>query len=86
MLPALLRFSGVNYVGNTPCWNIDHLNHSGLNPAIHEEHMEQYLWTATVFGDHWSTEGRTGELAEAKSRAEAAQGGYLRPGGTCLED
>ena len=34
--------------------------------------IERYLWTITVCGDHRLTEGRTGELAEARSQAEAA--------------
>jgi hypothetical protein len=39
--------------------------------------MERYLWTVTVFGEHQLTEGRTGELAEARSQAEAALALYL---------
>jgi hypothetical protein len=39
--------------------------------------IERYLWTVTVFGDHQLTEGRSGELAEARSQAEAALVGYL---------
>jgi hypothetical protein len=39
--------------------------------------IERYLWTITVFGDHRLTEGRTGELAEARSQAEAALARYL---------
>jgi hypothetical protein len=39
--------------------------------------IERYLWTVTVFGDHQLTEGRTGELAEARWQAEAALVRYL---------
>jgi hypothetical protein len=39
--------------------------------------IERYLWTITVCGDHRLTEGRTGELAEARSQAEAALTRYL---------
>jgi hypothetical protein len=39
--------------------------------------IERYLWTVTVCGDHRLTEGRTGELAEARSQAEAALARYL---------
>jgi hypothetical protein len=39
--------------------------------------MERYLWTVTVFGKHQLTEGRTGELAEARSQAEAVLALYL---------
>jgi hypothetical protein len=37
----------------------------------------RYLWTVTVFGDRQLTEGRSGELAEARSKAEAALACYL---------
>jgi hypothetical protein len=37
---------------------------------------ERYLWTLTVFGYQQLAEGRTGQLAEARSRAEAALAGY----------
>jgi hypothetical protein len=37
---------------------------------------ERYLWTLTVFGYHQLAAGRTGEIAKARSRAEAALAGY----------
>jgi hypothetical protein len=33
---------------------------------------ERYYWTVSAFGDHQVTGGRTGELTEARSQAEAA--------------
>jgi len=50
---------------------------------------ERYLWTLTVFGYHQLTAGRTGDLEEARSRAEAALESYaaLRSdGGGCPDD
>jgi hypothetical protein len=52
---------------------------SGARCAIRDSQRsgaERYLWTLTVFGYHQLAEGRTGELAEARSRAEAALAGY----------
>jgi hypothetical protein len=46
--------------------------------------MERYLWTVTVFGDHQLTEGRAGEVAEARSQAEAALAGYLAAWGRAV--
>jgi len=37
----------------------------------------RYLWTVQVFGDRQLTEGRSGELVEARSQAEAALACYL---------
>jgi hypothetical protein len=37
----------------------------------------RYLWTVTVFGEHQVAEGRTGELMEARSLAEAALTEYI---------
>jgi hypothetical protein len=37
---------------------------------------ERYLWTLTVFSYLQLAAGRTGEIAEARSRAEAALAGY----------
>jgi hypothetical protein len=48
---------------------------SGARCAIRDSRRsgaERYLWTLTVFGYHQLAEGRTGQLAEARSRAEAA--------------
>jgi hypothetical protein len=48
---------------------------SGARCAIRDSRAhgpERYLWTLTVFGYHQLAEGRTGQLAEARSRAEAA--------------
>ena len=65
---------------------------SGARCAIRDSRRsgtERYLWTLTVFGYHQLAEGRTGELAEARSRAEAALAGYaaLRSdGGGCPDD
>jgi hypothetical protein len=36
----------------------------------------RYLWTLTVFGYDQSMAGRTGDIAEARSQAEAALAGY----------
>ena len=41
----------------------------------------RYLWTVTVFGEHQVAEGRTGQLAEARSLAEAALKEYIPPRG-----
>jgi hypothetical protein len=48
---------------------------SGARCAIRDTSasgIERYLWTVTVFGAHQLTEGRTGELAEARLQSEAA--------------
>ena len=37
---------------------------------------ERYLWTASAFGYYQVAMGRTAELAEARSRAEAALASY----------
>jgi len=37
----------------------------------------RYLWTVTVFGEHQVAEGRTGQLTEARSLAEAALKEYI---------
>ena len=37
----------------------------------------RYLWTVTVFGEHQVAEGRTEELTEARSLAEAALTEYI---------
>jgi hypothetical protein len=52
---------------------------SGARCAIRDSRTpgaERYLWTLTVFGHHQLAAGRTGELAQARSRAEAALAGY----------
>jgi hypothetical protein len=52
---------------------------SGARCAIRDSRRsgaERYLWTLTVFGYHQLTAGRTGDLAEARSRAEAALASY----------
>jgi hypothetical protein len=53
---------------------------SGARCAIRDSRRsgaERYLWTLTVFGYHQLAAGRTGEVAEARSRAEAALAGYV---------
>jgi hypothetical protein len=37
---------------------------------------ERYYWTVSAFGEHQVAEGRTEELTEARSRAEAALAAY----------
>lgn len=37
----------------------------------------RYLWTVTVFGEHQVAEGRTRQLTEARSLAEAALKEYI---------
>jgi hypothetical protein len=37
---------------------------------------ERYYWTVSAFGEHQVAEGRTGELTEARSQAEAALAAY----------
>jgi hypothetical protein len=52
---------------------------SGARGAMRDSRRseaERYLWTLTVFGYHQLTAGRTGDLAEARSRAEAALTSY----------
>jgi len=52
---------------------------SGARCAIRDTgapEAERYFWTVTVFGYHQLAAGRTPELAEARSRAEAALAGY----------
>jgi hypothetical protein len=52
---------------------------SGAQCAIRDSRTpvaERYLWTLTVFGYHQLAAGRTGEIAEARSRAEAALASY----------
>jgi hypothetical protein len=52
---------------------------SGARCAIRDSRQsgaERYLWTLTVFGYHQLAAGRTGEIAEARLRAEAALAGY----------
>jgi hypothetical protein len=52
---------------------------SGARCAIRDSRAhgpERYLWTLTVFGYHQLAEGRTGQLAEARSQAEAALASY----------
>ena len=44
---------------------------------------ERYLWTLTVLGYHQLAAGRTGEVAEARSRAEAALAVTRRLGARC---
>jgi hypothetical protein len=39
--------------------------------------VARYYWTVTVFGEHQVAAGRTGELAEARSQAEAALASYV---------
>jgi hypothetical protein len=53
---------------------------SGARCAIRDSRRsgaERYLWTLTVFGYHQLAAERTGEIAEARSRAEAALAGYV---------
>ena len=38
---------------------------------------ERYYWTVSAFGDHQVAAGRTGEVAEARSQAEAALVAYM---------
>ena len=38
---------------------------------------ERYYWTVSAFGEHQVAEGRTGELSEARSQAEATLGAYM---------
>ena len=38
---------------------------------------ERYYWIVSAFGDHQVAEGRTGELTEARSQAEAALAAYM---------
>jgi hypothetical protein len=44
---------------------------------------ERYLWTLTVSGYHQLAAGHTGDLAEARSRAEAALAGYYHTVAWC---
>jgi hypothetical protein len=37
----------------------------------------RYLWTVMVISEHHVAEGRTGELTEARSQAEAALTEYI---------
>ena len=39
--------------------------------------VERYYWSVAAFGDHQVAAGRTGELAEARSQAEAALASYV---------
>ena len=48
---------------------------SGARCAVRDTGLlgaARYLWTVTAFGEHQVAEGRTGELTEARSLAEAA--------------
>ena len=38
---------------------------------------ERYYWTVSAFGDHQVAAGRTGDLIEARSQAEAALVAYM---------
>jgi hypothetical protein len=38
---------------------------------------ERYFWTVSAFGDHQVAAGRTAEVAEARSQAEAALVAYM---------
>ena len=38
---------------------------------------ERYYWTVSAFGDHQVAAGRTGEVTEARSQAEAALVAYM---------
>jgi hypothetical protein len=52
---------------------------SGARCAIRDSRRsgaERYLWTLTVFGYHQLAAGRTEDLAEARSWAEAALASY----------
>ena len=52
---------------------------SGASCAIRDSRApgaERYLWTLTVFGCHQLAAGRTGDIAEGRSRAETALAGY----------
>jgi hypothetical protein len=52
---------------------------SGARCAIRDSRSpgaERCLWTLTVFGYHQLAAGRTGEVAEARSRTEAVLAGY----------
>jgi hypothetical protein len=52
---------------------------SGASCAIRDSRApgtERYLWTVSAFGYHQVAVGRTAELAEARSRAEAALASY----------
>jgi hypothetical protein len=59
---------------------------SGARCAIHDSRApraERYLWTLVVFGYHQLATGRTGELAEARSRAEGHWRVTRRLGARC---
>jgi hypothetical protein len=48
---------------------------AALRCAIRDSRLsgaERYLWTLTVFGYHQVAAGRTGELGDARSQAQAA--------------
>jgi hypothetical protein len=52
---------------------------SGARCAIRDSRSpgaERYLWTLTGLGSHQLAAGCTGDLAAARSRAEAALAGY----------
>jgi hypothetical protein len=38
---------------------------------------ERYYWTVSAFGDHQVAAGRTGEVTEARTEAEAALAAYI---------
>ena len=38
---------------------------------------ERYYWTVSAFGDHQVAAGRTGEVTEARTEAEAALAAYM---------
>jgi len=42
------------------------------NSGYRSNGAERYYWTVSVFGERQVAEGRTEELTEARSRAEAA--------------
>jgi hypothetical protein len=44
---------------------------------------ERYYWTVTAFDDHQAAAGRIGELAAARSQAEAALAAYTGSGASC---
>jgi hypothetical protein len=52
---------------------------SGARGAIRDSRRsgaERFLWTLVVFGSHQWAAGRTEELGNARSQAEAALAGY----------
>jgi hypothetical protein len=47
------------------------------SPGHRGTRAERYYWTVSAFGDHQVAAGRTGELPEARSKAELALATYI---------